>query len=284
MFERQMSEIDCDVVIDMISFTAKDAETTIRLFRNRVKQLIICSSVAAYKRPFTSIPIKEACESLVDSPAFAYSYQKAEMERYICQQVDTNGLAATVIRPSLTYGVGGMNVGILRQNANIVKRIRNRKPLVMFGDGTMPWNFTFAEDLADAFVGAVANEKTYGKAYHATNQEVHYWDDLYYTFGKVLGVEPQIVHLPTEILYEASPELFGHLHFEKMYVGHFDNASIRTDVTMFNPQISLEEGLGQLVEWYDRTDLALDSEKDQLEDKLVNLYCELADRANMLFA
>lgn len=283
-FQDQMKQIQCDVVIDMISFTQTDAQETVSAFRDHVSQIIICSSVAAYKRPFQTIPTVEASERLFDTPVFQYSYQKAELERYVQRVVQEEQLPITVIRPSLTYGVGGMNVGVLRQNVGIVERIRQGKPLVMFGDGTTPWNFTFSADLAQAFVGAVGNPRTYGQAYHVTNDTIHIWNDLYIEFGKVLGKEPNIVHLPTEVLYLAIPDLFGHLMFEKMYAGLFDNTKIKRDVPSFNPTISLHDGLEGMLKWYEEARLVKDLEKDNLEDRLVQVHQDLVQHAQRLTA
>jgi nucleoside-diphosphate-sugar epimerase len=271
-FSTLMRQQRFDAVIDMISYNVHDAQVTIETFGDRVQHFIFCSSVAAYKRPFTSIPTRENAESLIDEPTFLYGYHKAEMERYL-QSVSAVGThAITVIRPSLTYGIGSANVGVLRQNFGIVDRIRKGKPLVMFGDGTTPWNFTFAEDLAQAFIGAACNPQTYGKAYHATNSDLHYWQDLYLEFGRILGKEPNIVHLPATMLRVVRPPLFAHLDDEKKFPSHFDNGAIMQDVPQFKPRVSLGQGLQRLLSWYERDGHTIDEEKDRLEDVLVEFF------------
>ena len=231
-----------DAVIDMICFNEADARSTIAAFRGRTDQIVVCSSVAAYRRPYRSVPTVESAESLYDDPTFAYAYHKAQAERFLDEVVRSQQLPITIIRPSLTYGVGAANVGVLRQNYGIVDRIRKGKPLVMFGDGSTPWSFTFAPDLAKAFVGVLGNPPTYGQAYHACSEERCRWEDLYLEFGKVLGIEPQIVHIPSELLRVADPELFSHLYFEKTFVGLFDNSKIRSVVPDFVCDISLHDG------------------------------------------
>ncbi|SFM37757.1 Nucleoside-diphosphate-sugar epimerase [Paenibacillus sp. 1_12] len=273
-FEASMSNRTFDVVIDMISFNEADARSTVNTFTNRAGQLIMCSSVAAYKRPYQTTPIKEDAEALFDNPEFAYAYQKAEMERYLQRVTGEQQLPITIIRPSLTYGIGGSNLGVLRQNYNIVQRIRQGKPLLMFGDGTTPWSFTFAPDLAKAFVGAVGNTKTYNKAYHATHEDVHIWNDLYTEFGNIIGIEPQIVHIPSELLAKANPGLFAHLVFEKSYSGLFDNTKIKSDIPDFQTSISLNQGLRMMLDWYESEAHTVDPDKDKLEDRLTDIYFE----------
>jgi nucleoside-diphosphate-sugar epimerase len=280
-FESAMAKERFDAVIDMICFNEADARSTVRAFKGRVGQLVICSSIAAYKRPYRSVPTVEAAESLHDDPVFAYAFHKAEVERYLWGVIAAEKLPITLIRPSLTYGPGVINMGVLRQNYGIVHRIRQGKPLVMFGDGSTPWSFTFAPDLAKGFAGVLGNPATYGQAYHVTSEERSIWEDLYLTFGKIVGKTPRIVHIPSALLHKAAPNLCGHLSWEKTYAGLFDNSKIKRDVPGYKAEISLEEGLKTIVAWYEREAHTVDPEKDALEDTLVSLYqrweAEIAD-------
>ncbi|WP_079908310.1 NAD-dependent epimerase/dehydratase family protein [Paenibacillus sp. 32352] len=273
-FREQMKDQEFDAVIDMISFDAVDAECTLEAFKGRAGQFIVCSSTAAYKRPFRTIPTVEDAEELFDDPAFPYAFHKAEMERYLRKVIERGEAAVTMIRPSLTYGIGCANLGVLRQNVNIVHRIRAGKPLVMFGDGTVPWSFSFAPDVAKAFVGAVGNKQMIGQTYHATSEEVHIWQDLYLEMGKLLGVEPHIVHLSSDLLVEANPSLFSHLYYEKSYSGLFDNSKLKRDLPGFRAEISLSAGLSMLLDWYEREGHQADQEKDLLEDRLAGAHAD----------
>ena len=271
-FESRMRRESFDAVIDMICFNEADARSTVAAFIDCADQIVVCSSVAAYKRPYRSVPTVESAESLYDDPIFGYAYDKAQVERYLDEMSRSQQLPITIIRPSLTYGPGAANIGVLRQNYGIVDRIRKAKPLVMFGDGSTPWSFTFAPDLAKAFVGVLGNPQTYGQAYHACSEERCRWEDLYLEFGNVLGVKPNIIHIPSELLVAANPELFSHLYFEKTFVGLFDNSKIRSVVPDFVCDISLHDGIKMMVEWFELEANQVDPEKDVMEDRLVELY------------
>ena len=282
-FEASMQKESFDVVIDMICFNAENAKSTLRAFKGNTGHLIVCSSIAAYKRPYKSVPTVEDAEELFDDPAFSYAFQKAEMERYLQKEIAEQQLPITIIRPSLTFGPGAANIGILRQNYGLVDRIRKGKTLVMFGDGTTPWSFTFTPDLANGFVGVMGKANTFGKAYHVTNEDRHLWEDLYLEFGKIVGKEPKIVHIPSELLYKAAPNLCGHLYFEKTYAGLFDNAKIKADVPEFEATINLNQGLQMVLEWFEQEANTVDPEKDALEDKLVSLYEGWAEQITDLY-
>ena len=214
---------------------------------------------------------------------FSYAFQKAEVERYLNTVIRKDNLPVTIIRPSLTYGSGAVNIGVLRQNYGIIDRIRKGKPLVMFGDGSTSWCWTFAQDLAKAFIGVLGNKKTFGQAYHATSEERHIWEDLYLEFGRITGIEPIIVHIPSELLYQAAPNLCNHLLFEKTYAGLFDNSKIKEDVPEFHTEITLNHGLQIILEWFESQGNKVDPEKDILEDRLVSLYNHWGDQMKNLY-
>lgn len=276
-FEAQMKKYNFDAVIDMICFNEEDAKSDVRAFRDNAGQLVVCSSVAGYKRPYNAVPVSEANEELTTDPAFQYGFHKAQMERYLSTEMKKGVLPITIIRPSLTFGTGSANVGILRQNYGIVDRIRKGKPLIMFGDGTTPWAFTFSPDLAKAFAGVVGNEKAFNEAFHATSAEAHIWNDLYLEMGRIIGKEPIIRHIPIELLMQSERGMFEHIYYEKMYSGIFDNSRIKAAVPDFKVTISLKQGLTSLIEWYEKEANTIDLRKDIYEDNLVAQYDKWAD-------
>lgn len=273
-FEASMKKTHYDAVIDMICFNAADAKSTLRAFGGNAGHIIVTSSVAAYKRPYQSVPTVESKELFWDDPAFGYAYHKAEMEKVLWKSIKEESLPITIIRPSLTYGPGAANVGILRQNYGIVDRIRRGKPLVMFGDGSTSWSFTFAPDLAKGYAGIVGNPKTFGEAYQVCSEERRIWEDLYLEFGKLVGKTPVIVHIPSDLLRKAAPNVCAHLYYEKTYAGLFDNSKLRSVLPDFKADISLHDGLKMLLDWYEAEAHTVEPEKDQLEDTLAELYYE----------
>ncbi|MDR3563066.1 MAG: NAD-dependent epimerase/dehydratase family protein [Negativicutes bacterium] len=283
-FESAMKQQKFDVVIDMICFNAEDAASTVRAFGGHTGQIIVTSSVAAYKRPYRTVPTVESAEELWDDPdSFGYAYHKAEVERCLQKAIQADKLPITIIRPSLTYGPGAANLGVLRQNYGIIDRIKKGKPLVMFGDGTGSWTWTFAPDLAKAYVMAAGNAKTHGEVYHIASDEVHVWDDLYLEFGRIVGIEPKIVHIPSELLRQADPGLFSHLWYEKTYAGLFDISKFKAANPGYKMDVTLSEGIKGIAAWFEAEANKVDPAKDAMEDKLVAVYNGWSEQMKTLF-
>ncbi len=283
-FNSTMRNRHFDAVIDMISFNREDAQTTVEAFRDRTDHLLITSSVAAYKRPYDTIPVVEDCTELCTDPGFDYAFLKAEMERYLVRLIQQARLPITIIRPSLTFGVGAKNIGVLRQNYGIVDRIRKGRPLIMFGDGTTPFSFTFVPDLARGYVGILGKRQAFGEAFHITSEERTLWRDLYLEMGRIVGKEPDLRYIPSNLLYRAAPNLCKHLYMEKTHPGLFDNGKIRTIVPGFRAEIDLSRGLETILEWWDREANTVDPGKDSLEDQLVEAHDSFAANLAGLWA
>ena len=267
----KLGEIHADAVIDMISFNASDARTTMEVFGGRVEHIIFTSSVAAYNQPARHIPIKEEFETLRTENSFPYGFEKANMERELQEYL---GLSThiTIIRPSLTFGIGCSNIGVLRQNANIVRRIKADEPLLMFGDGTNPWTFTFAPDLAKAYVMSLFRPATYDKAFHVTSGFTNIWEDLYTTVGEIVGNQPKIVHVPAEVLNKIDSATFGHINMEKKYCGIFDCSSFKEAVPEWEPEYDLKKGMTMIYQWWESMGFPFDEAKEELENRLCKSF------------
>lgn len=279
-FEKSFAGSSFDAVIDLACYNEADARGTVRVFGRRAGQLVFSSSIAAYKRPYVMQPVRED-NPLMDVNVFDYGFQKAEMERYLQSEI-ARGLPITIIRPSQTYGIGTPNVGCLRNNYGLLARMKEKKPILVNGDGRNPWVWTFAPDLAKAFVGVLGKQHCLGEIYQATSDEAHIWDDLYLTIGDILGEKPTLYHLPTDLLYLARPDLFAHLVYEKTYCGLFDNSKIKRDVPEFVCEYSLRRGMEMICNWFlsDESQHVIDPEKVAFEDQACALYEQL--RADML--
>ncbi|MDR1753825.1 MAG: NAD-dependent epimerase/dehydratase family protein [Eubacterium sp.] len=278
-FFSKMKGLEFDAVIDMISYYPDNANLTLEAFKYNDPHFIFTSTVAAYKRPFApgNVPVVETNPLCDKEDVFPYGYHKARMEDFLWKK-SAEGIKITVIRPSLTYGIGCKNIGVFRNNYGIVERIKQKKPLIMFGDGTNPWAWTFAPDIAKAYAGALRREACYGQAYHATSDDVRPWDDLYIEFGKIIGIEPKILHMSTEMISFAAPEQILHVFQEKMHAGIFDNSKIKRDIPEFKFEYTLDKIIKDIYEWYlsDPQARVTDDNIDRLEDELVYKYykCE----------
>jgi nucleoside-diphosphate-sugar epimerase len=237
-----------DVVVDWIAYTPADVERDLALFRGRVAQYVFISSASAYQKPPASYLITESTP--LYNPYWSYSRDKIACESRLLLAYREEGFPVTVVRPSLTYdpnfpiAIGGWGCYTLAD------RLKNGQPIIVHGDGASLWVVTHAEDFARGLVGLLGNEQALGHAFHITSDEVLTWNQIYTHIAGALGVEPHIVHIPSDFIARVEPDLGAGLLGDKTWSVVFDNSKIKAFVPGFQATIPFREGIRRTVAWF----------------------------------
>ena len=244
--ERALGDTTFDVVTNWINFTPEHVEADIELFRDRTGQYVFISSASAYQKPLSSLPITESTP--LHNPFWAYSRAKMACEERLMQAYREDQFPVTIVRPSHTYD--RTMVPLLGGYADI-DRMRKGKKVIVHGDGTSLWVLTHHEDFAKGFVGLLGNDRAIGHAFHITSDELLTWNQIYAILALAAGVEPQIVHVPSELIAAFDPEVGAGLLGDKAHSVIFDNSKIKRLVPDFAATIPFSQGAKEIVAWFD---------------------------------
>ena len=241
----------------------------IELFRDRTAQYIFISSASAYQKPISSLPITESTP--LDNPFWAYSRAKLACEERLMQAYREIKFPVTIVRPSHTYD---RTMVPLRGHYTDIDRMRKGKKVVVHGDGTSLWVLTHHDDLAKGFVGLLGNHHAIGHAFHITSDEVLTWNQIYTILAHAAGVEPQIVHVPSDLIAVFDPELGAGLLGDKAHSVIFDNTKIKRLVPDFAATIPFSQGAREIVAWYDADPArqVVDEQANHLFDRIIAAY------------
>lgn len=254
-----------DVVVDWIAFTPDQVAADIARFRGRTGQYIFISSASAYQKPLSSLPITEG--TLLANPFWQYSRDKIACEELLVRAYREEGFPYTIVRPSHTYDRTKLPV---TGGYTSVARMRQGKPVVVQGDGASLWVLTHHRDFAVGFVGLLGNLRAVGEAFHITSDELLTWNQIYTIVGRAAGVEPKLVHVPSDAIARVDPEWGAGLLGDKAHSVIFDNSKIRRFVPDFAPAIPFSRGAEEIMVWHDadparqRVDARLDALMDAL--------------------
>ena len=244
--ERALSGISFDAVVEWIAFGPDQVQRDIELFRGRAGQYIFISSATVYHKPPTSLPITESMP--LGNPFWLYAQNKIACEDALSAAYRNEGFPAVIVRPSHTYDrtklpcAGGYTS---------VARMRAGKPVVVHGDGTSTWVLTHHTDFAKGFVGLLGNARTLGEAFHITTDELLSWNQIYSIIGKAAGVEPQVVHAPSDVIAQYHKEWGEGLVGDKAHSVMFDNTKIRRFVPDFTCTVPFSRGAKEIMAWFD---------------------------------
>jgi len=265
-----------DAVVDWIAFTPEDIERDLALFRNRTQQFIFISSASVYQKPPTHYLITESTP--LHNPFWDYARNKIACEERLLRACREENFPVTIVRPSFTYNhyfpvaVGGFGCYTLAD------RLKRGKPIIVHGDGASLWVMTHAEDFGRGLVGLLGNPKAIGHAFHITSDEVLTWNQIYQIMAEALGVEPNVVHIPSDFITQRAPELAGTLLGDKSWSAVFDNRKLKTFVPGWQAVIPFHEGIRRTAAWFgaDKKRRQVDATVNRQMDAILKAY---ADRA-----
>lgn len=192
------------------------------------------------------------------------------------RQYRENSFPVTIVRPSLTYGPSQipLAVGSWNHPYTVIDRMRKGKKIIVPGDGTSLWTCTYNTDFAKGLLGLLGMEKALGHAFHITSDEVLSWDQIYRETAHALGVEADIVHLPSELIAAYAPWELGSLLGDKAVSTVFDNSKIKRFVPDFKATVRWREGVRKAIAWHEENDArrSVDEGANALWDRMISDY------------
>jgi nucleoside-diphosphate-sugar epimerase len=243
-----VGDSEFDVVVDWIAYTPDDIERDIALFRGRVGQYVFISSASAYQKPPADYLVTESTP--LHNPFWEYSRGKIACEERLTRAFHDDSFPVTIVRPSMTYdsnlpiALGGWGTYTLAD------RLMAGRPIIVHGDGSALWVVTHADDFARGFLGLLGNERALGQAFHITSDEVLTWNQIYQTVAESLGVEANIVHIPTDFIVRVAPQMSGSLLGDKTWSVVFDNSKIKAFVPGFEALVPFRDGIRRTLAWF----------------------------------
>jgi nucleoside-diphosphate-sugar epimerase len=271
---QKLASASFDAVVDFVAFTPADVERDLALFRGRTRQFVFISSASAYQKPATHYLITESTP--LANPYWQYSRDKIACEERLLRAYREDGFPATIVRPSLTYGetLIPLVLNSWQQSYTAVDRMIRGQKMVVPGDGSSLWVITHNTDFAKGLVGLLGHEQAIGHAFHITSDEVLTWNQLYRIVGNAMGVEPQLVHIPSDFIAACCPDKLGTLTGDKSVSVVFDNTKIKRFVPEYRATTSFAEGIRRSLAWFDADPArkVIDQQTNAIWDKLIAGY------------
>jgi UDP-glucose 4-epimerase len=217
---------------------------------HKVKCFVFTSSIAVYGSG--QLPMLEEMTPMPEDP---YGVSKLAVELDLKCAHEMFGLNYVITRPHNVYGEN-QNVGDRYRNVIgiFINQIMQGKPLTIFGDGEQTRAFSYIDDVAPHLANSVHLDAAYNQIINIGADTPFSVNQLAQVVSDSLGVELDVTHL------EARNEV---MH---AYASH-EKAK---DLFSFQSTISLEEGVGRMVDWVKTAGVrrSQDFENIEIMDKL----------------
>ena len=232
-----------DAVVNWIAYNPEDVHRDLEYYQDRTKQYIFISSASAYQTPPSSLPVTEL--TILDNPFWQYSRDKIASEEVLVQAYRQNKFPMTIVRPSHTYEASYIPI---HGGWTVLDRMLRGQKIVVHGDGTSLWTLTHHADFARAFVGLLGNSRALGEAVHITSDEWLTWNQIHQLLGSALGVTPEIVHVPSDLINAYDPDWGAGLLGDKAASMVFDNSLIKRLVPGWSAHIPFSVGAREIIQ------------------------------------
>jgi len=255
--------------VEWIAYTPEHVQRDINLFSGRTGQYVFISSASVYQTPPARLPVTES--TLLDNPFWGYSQQKIACEELLVEAYRGEKFPMTIVRPSHTYDQTKIP---LLGGYTTLHRMRQGKKVLVQGDGTSLWTLTHHNDFAKGFVPLLGHSGTHGEAIHITSDEWLTWNQIYEIMARLIGVNPQLVHIPSEFISAFNREIGAGLLGDKSHSMIFDNSKIKRLVPDFACSFPFSRGAREIVDWYtaDPVRQVVDERLDGLMDRIIAAY------------
>ena len=153
-------------------------------------------------------------------------------------------------------------------------RMKRGQKIIVPGDGSSLWVLTWNGDFAKGFLGLFGRLQAIGQAYHITSDEVLTWDQIYREAGRALGLDPELVHVPSDLIAAYDPEALGSLIGDKANSAVFDNSKIKALTPDFICTVPWAEGVRRAVAWHEADPIhqTVDVEANRRWDAILTAY------------
>jgi UDP-glucose 4-epimerase len=205
--------------------------------KHKAERVVFASSAAVYGSPRT-VPITEGANTAPVSP---YGASKAASELYCRSFEENHGIEAVSLRYFNVYGPrqrSGQYSGVI---SIFSRRIHQKLPLRIFGDGSQSRDFVFVSDAVAGTIAALEKEHIQSRIFNIAS-----------------GRETTILQL-ARTMQEVAKGAPSNLRFEparkgEVYRSLADVTRAQTELG-YSPTVPLHDGLSKTMKWFaeDRT-------------------------------
>lgn len=190
----------------------KAVSTVAHALTGNIGRYVFMSSVAAYG---DGLNHHEGDALAADDHPEAYVRNKAQTERLLFRLHQRHGTPIVTIRPPFVYGPGNP---IYREQF-FWDRIRDKRSIILPGDGRRLMQFAFVKDLVTACLRAAEAPNAVGHAFNIANARPLTQAELIDAFFASSGKQAPVVRIPRERILRCG----GHPMGPNLYFGmYFD--------------------------------------------------------------
>lgn len=190
------ADLRFDAIYDISAYHLEDVQLMHEIFRDRTDHYIFASSTVIYGASGT-VPIAEHFPLERNGHQIEYGRDKIICEDWLFEQHADHGFPVSIVAFSMVFGPRNI---LPDREQRMFMRLLAGRPILIPGDGSTLIQFGFVEDQARALAELADKTAGHGQRFNLTGDQ--FVSDRAYveTIAGVLGVEPNVVEIPSEVM------------------------------------------------------------------------------------
>ncbi len=245
-FDRQVVELEPDVVIDLICFTVDSARSLVEALRGRVQHFLHCGTIWVHG-PSVEVPTTEDAPR---RPFGEYGVAKAAIERLLLDEARRHGFPVTILHPGHITGPGWAPINPAGHlDLSVWHTLASGGQLALPNLGLETVHHVHADDVAQSFTAAMASRATaLGESFHVVSPAALTLRGYAEAVAGWYGREPNLTFLPWPDWKSTVDEKWAALTWD--HIAHSPNSSIAKAQRLldFRPRYSSLEAIRESAE------------------------------------
>lgn len=262
-----------EVVIDFVLFLPQQAEQIIPLLYGKVKQYIFVSTVDVYGYPLSRLPFEES--DPWQPPLSQYAADKRTCEQIFRAKFDLEQFPLTIARPTYSFGPRFLISFFSRdEGLKLIPRLRAGRPVIVPGDGTTLMHVSSAYNTGRMIATLVGQPAAIGNDYTCGHPTFMTGDDYIKLMASAVGLEPDIVHIPTDVLLATNYAGKADWLLSELtrYNIAFSVDRFKADFPEFEWTQSLDQAVQQVIGWHEQRDTMPTLADELFDDQIITAW------------
>jgi nucleoside-diphosphate-sugar epimerase len=272
--QRVMEDYKPDVVLDFVLFVPEQASQMMMLVEGKVRQYVFISTVDVYGYPLSHLPFREDDPWNQDTQS-PYAENKRECDALFRARFHPTRFPLTIARPAYSFGPRFILSFMSRDEGTaMLRRLKDGRPIMVPGDGTTLMHVSAAENTGCMIAALVDARQAIGKDYTVGHPTFTTHDGYVKMLATALGVEPNIVHIPTDFITSINrPDIHNCLlHALTRFNVAFSIDRFLRDFPEFAWGVTLEEWSRYVVQWNLQHKTLDGRDKQLVDDEIIESW------------
>ena len=154
-----------------------------------------------------------------------------------------------IIRSGHVYNYFTVPSNIIGLGRNLIELLKSNKPAIIFKKNVKR-SIIHSKDFANILTKLVISNNDFkGKILNISGNKIISWEKIYKLYFKFLKIKPKFQYIDTSKVLNINKDIYYALKGDRNKNIIFDNSNLRKYIKNYKEEISLEQGIKQIIKY-----------------------------------